>query len=158
MSPRRTTTPPTRMHVRSSRHERGELIVEKKRGRSAKEKPALDNRFHRTDLSLSRERPHTRAYMTRNKSEHEGLQAWAKLRPRVGCSSEKLAGRHRGSISYSRRRNDDFDFDAISRAVEIILDAAWIRDATFRIVYKTNEGPTVRMNAIPLNIDYELFP
>jgi hypothetical protein len=54
MSQRRTTAPPTRVSSRSSRSRRSELIArEKNEKQSAKERTALDNRFHRTDLRFS---------------------------------------------------------------------------------------------------------
>ena len=54
MSPRRTTVPPTRVSSRSSRTGRSGLIAkEKTKKQSAKGRTALDNRFHRTDLSLT---------------------------------------------------------------------------------------------------------
>ena len=54
MSPRRKTVPPTRVSSRSSQAGRSELIArEKNEKQSAKERTALDNRFHRTDPALS---------------------------------------------------------------------------------------------------------
>ena len=54
MSPKRTTVPPTRVSSRSSRTGRSGLIAKgKTEKQSAKERTALDNRFHRTDLTLS---------------------------------------------------------------------------------------------------------
>ena len=56
MSQRRTTVPPTRAHSRSSRSGRKGLIAtEKTKKQSARRRPALDNRFHRT-LRSSRPR------------------------------------------------------------------------------------------------------
>ena len=52
MSQRRKTVPPTRVSSRSSQPGRSELIArEKNEKQSAKERTALDNRFHRTDPS-----------------------------------------------------------------------------------------------------------
>ena len=49
MSPRKTTAPPTPKHSRSSLSSRkGPIATEKTKKQSAKERPALDNRFHRT--------------------------------------------------------------------------------------------------------------
>ena len=49
MSQRRTTVPPTRRHAASARVEReGLMATEKDEKQSAKKRPALDNRFHRT--------------------------------------------------------------------------------------------------------------
>ena len=49
MSPRRKTEPPTREHSRSSSSGRKGLIAkEKTKKQSARERTALDNRFHRT--------------------------------------------------------------------------------------------------------------
>ena len=54
MSPRRKTEPSTRVSSRSARTGRSGLIArEKTEKQSAKERTALDNRFHRTDLTLS---------------------------------------------------------------------------------------------------------
>src|SRR5438445_5651583 len=94
MRPRRTTVPPTRRHSRSSPQGRKELIARKKDEKQpAKRRTVLDDRFHRTDLSLSRERP-SRASVPDSwrLAKHEGLQARASIRPRVGCS-EELGGR-----------------------------------------------------------------
>ena len=58
MSSRGTTVPPTRVCSRSSRNGRSGLIArEKDEKQSAKERSALDNRFHRTDLTLTCEPP-----------------------------------------------------------------------------------------------------
>src|SRR5713226_2975386 len=49
MSQRKTTAPPTPKHSRSSLSSRKGLIAtEKTKKQSAKKRPALDNRFHRT--------------------------------------------------------------------------------------------------------------
>jgi len=57
---KRKTAPPTQKHSRSSRSGRKGLIAtEKTKKQSAKERTALDNRFHRTALVLSRAVPHT---------------------------------------------------------------------------------------------------
>ena len=54
MSPRRKTVPPTRVSSRSSHNGRSELIDgHQNEKQSAKERTALDNRFHRTDLRLT---------------------------------------------------------------------------------------------------------
>ena len=51
MSPRRKTVPPTRVSSRSPQSGRSGLIAkEKTEKQSAKERTALDNRFHRTSL------------------------------------------------------------------------------------------------------------
>src|SRR5438876_12001902 len=91
MSPRRTTVPPTRRHSRSSPQGRKELIARKKDEKQpAKRRTVLDDRFHRTDHSLSRARPSRASITYAGKlAKHEGLQARASVRPRVGCS-EKL--------------------------------------------------------------------
>ena len=53
MSQRRKTAPPTRVSSRSPRSDRSGLIAkEKTEKQSAKRRTVLDNRFHRTDLSL----------------------------------------------------------------------------------------------------------
>lgn len=55
MSQRRTTVPPTRNHSRSPASGRKGLIAkEKTKKQSAGRKTALDDRFHRTYLTLSR--------------------------------------------------------------------------------------------------------
>ena len=56
MSQRHKTEPPTRKHSRSSASsQKGLIAKEKTKKQPAKRRPALDNRFHRTDLTLSRE-------------------------------------------------------------------------------------------------------
>ena len=52
MSPKRTTAPPARKRSRSSSSGQERLIAKEKR-LSAKTRIALDNRFHRTDQTLS---------------------------------------------------------------------------------------------------------
>ena len=55
MRQRRTTVPPTRVASRSSQSGRSELIARTKtETQSAKRRPVLDNRFHRTDLRFTR--------------------------------------------------------------------------------------------------------
>ncbi len=52
MSPRKKTAPATQKHRRSSPSSRNGLIAkEKTKKQSARERTALDNRFHRTDPS-----------------------------------------------------------------------------------------------------------
>lgn len=54
MSQRRKTVPPTRVSSRSPRSGRSGLIAkEKTEKQSVKRRTVLDNRFHRTDLTLS---------------------------------------------------------------------------------------------------------
>ena len=54
MSQRRKTAPPTRVSSQSPRSGRSGLIAkEKTEKQSAKRRTVLDNRFHRTDLTLS---------------------------------------------------------------------------------------------------------
>src|SRR5688500_10932130 len=54
MSPMRTTALPAQKHSRSSRSgEKGLIAKEKTKKQSAKRRTALDNRFHRTDLTLN---------------------------------------------------------------------------------------------------------
>ena len=54
MSPRRTTIPLTRVASRSSQSGRSEMSARSKTEKqSAKKRTVLDNRFHRTDLTLS---------------------------------------------------------------------------------------------------------
>jgi len=54
MSPKQTTAPPALKHSRSSRSgEKGLIAKEKTKKQSAKRRTILDNRFHRTDLTLS---------------------------------------------------------------------------------------------------------
>ena len=54
MSPRKTTAPPPGYPARPGKSVRSSLIVkDKETKRSAKEKSALDNRFHRTDLGFT---------------------------------------------------------------------------------------------------------
>lgn len=54
MSPRRKTEPSTHVSSRSARSGRSGLIAKgKTEKQSVKRRTALDNRFHRTDLTLS---------------------------------------------------------------------------------------------------------
>src|SRR3982074_3297915 len=53
MSPKRTTAPPPQEHSRSSSSRRNRLIApEKTKKQSARKRTVLDNRFHRTLLSV----------------------------------------------------------------------------------------------------------
>ena len=100
MSPRRTTVPPTRRHSRSSPQGRKELIARKKDEKQpAKRRTVLDDRFHRTDLSLSSERPRAsvpdgraEAYKARGVFSPEPMYGrW------VGCSKKLGAGLQQGT-------------------------------------------------------------
>lgn len=54
MSPKRTTAPPAHKRSRpSASSEKGLIAKEKTKKQSVKRRTALDNRFHRTDLTLS---------------------------------------------------------------------------------------------------------
>jgi len=72
MSQRRTTVPPTRRHAASARVEREGLIARKKtKKQSAKERTALDNRFHRTFFRSAARGLHVPATLTREPAKHE---------------------------------------------------------------------------------------
>ncbi len=92
MSQRRTTVPPTREYSRSSPAGRKGLIAtEKKKKRSARKRPALDNRFHRTFFRSGARGLHVPAGLAPEATKHEARKRRTNERPRVACC-EELAG------------------------------------------------------------------
>src|SRR5437868_4650401 len=85
MSQRKTTAPPTPKHSRSSPSSRKGLIAtEKTKKQSAKKRPALDNRFHRTVFRSAARRPHLPAARRNASRETEARKRRANERRCVG--------------------------------------------------------------------------
>src|SRR5882724_11258259 len=86
MSQRHTTVPPTRRHAASARVEREGLIArEKTKKQSAKERTALDNRFHRTFFRSGARVPSLSVSATRSVAQNEARKRRASERHVVGC-------------------------------------------------------------------------
>ena len=70
MSLKRTTAPPTQKRAGSSRSsEKGLIAKDRTTKQSAKRKPVLDNRFHRTIAFIERSLPELRAGFTQRTAE-----------------------------------------------------------------------------------------
>ena len=93
MSQRPTTVPSTRKQSRSSQSGREGLIAkEKTKKQSAKRRPALDNRFHRTFFHSADRGLHVQAKLTPEPTKREARKRRANERPRVGCCEELASG------------------------------------------------------------------
>jgi hypothetical protein len=80
MSQRHTTVPSTRESSRSPRSDRkGRIARDKNEKQSARRRPALDNRFHRTDLRFTRTNRDALTYSSRDAA----TQRFVRVQPRV---------------------------------------------------------------------------